>query len=70
MYISIVQTKDPLGWDLPEIFNIYDPQTFQLMNLVKDYKAILHTKYQASEPSGSEVDFLNIIFYVCLCFKC
>ena len=38
-------------------------------NLVKDHKAMQHTKFQVTEPSGSEEeDFLNII-HVFLWFK-
>ena len=44
----MLQTRDPLGGA------IFDPGAFIWTNLVKDYKAISDTKFQASEPSGFE----------------
>ena len=44
---------------------ILEPETFILVN---DYYSMLHTKFQASEPRGSEEDFL-IFFYVFPGFK-
>ena len=45
---------------------ILDPGTFIWTYLVKDYKAMLYTKFQASEPSGSEkedFEYITMHFY-------
>ena len=47
-----------------------NPGTFICINLVKDQLAMLHTKFQASEPSGSEEEyFLLFFFFVFLWFE-
>ena len=46
-------------WFKPQTSSILDPGTFVWTDLVKDYQAMLHTKFQAPEPSRSrEEDFL------------
>ena len=47
-------------------FRIIRPSSEQ--NSVKNHEAMLHTKFQASEPRGFEEDF-SIFFYVFLWFK-
>ena len=48
---------------------ILDPGTFIWTNLVKDHYEMLHTKFQASEPSGSEEEGFWIYFYAFLWFQ-
>ena len=42
---------------------ILDHGTFIYTNLVKDSQVMLHTKFQVSEPSGSEEENFLIYFY-------
>ena len=39
---------------------ILDPGTFIRIKLVKDHQAMLHTKFQASKPNGSEEEDFSI----------
>ena len=56
----MVQTQFPSGGA------ILDPAAVIWINLVKDYLAMLHPEFPASEPSGSEVeDFFNIFMDFC-----
>ena len=49
---------------------ILDPGSSIRTNLVKDHQVMLHTKFQASEQSGSqEEDFFFYLFYVFLWFE-
>ena len=46
-----------------------EPGTPWRRNLVKDHLAMLHTKFQASKPSGSEEEDFLIFFYAFLWFE-
>ena len=41
---------------------ILDPGILVWTNLVKDHQAMLHTKFQASEPSSSEEEDFEVYF--------
>ena len=58
-----------LNIGLPGAGAILDPGTFIWTKLVRDHKAKLHTKFQASKPSGSEEEDFWIFFYVFLWFE-
>ena len=41
---------------------ILDPETLVWINLVKDHQAVLHTKFQAREPSSSGEEDFEVYF--------
>ena len=58
---SMIQTQTAWG------VAILEPKALNWTNLVKDHKAMLHTKFQASEPSSyKEKKSFNTCTFLCI----
>ena len=57
------------GLNLGPLARAIRPWDIHLNNVVKDHWAMLHTKYQTSEPSGSEEEDPGIYFCAYLWFE-